>query len=37
VLAVRARPRRGLELELARIVKREQPLLALVDTGVASS
>ena len=37
VLAVQARPRRGLELQLARITKREQPLLGFVDTGVTAS
>ena len=37
VLALRARPRPGLELALARITKREQPLLGYVDTGVLAS
>jgi hypothetical protein len=37
VLALRARPRKGLELELARIVKRETSLLNYVDTGVLAS
>ena len=37
VLALRARPRKGLELELARIVKRETSLLGYVDTGVLAS
>jgi hypothetical protein len=37
VLALRARPRKGLELELARVTKREQPLLGYVDTGVRAS
>ena len=37
VLAVRARPARGFELELARITKRQRPLLDLVDTGVLAS
>ena len=37
VLALRARPRRGLELELARIVKRETSLLSYIDTGVLAS
>ena len=37
VLAIRARPRPGVELELARVTKREQPLLGYVDTGVLAS
>jgi hypothetical protein len=37
VLAIRARPRPGLELQLARITKREQSLLSYVDTGVLAS
>jgi hypothetical protein len=37
VLALRARPRPGIELELARVTKREQRLLAYVDTGVLAS
>ena len=37
VLALRARPRKGLELELARVVKRETSLLNYVDTGVLAS
>src|SRR6185436_16778881 len=37
VLAVVSRPIHGLELELARITKREEPLLGFLDTGVASS
>ena len=37
VFAIRARPRPGLELELARVTKREQPLLGYVDTGVLAS
>jgi hypothetical protein len=37
VLALVSRPVRWLQLELARITKREQPLLGLVDTGVAAS
>jgi hypothetical protein len=36
VLAVQARPRKGLHMELARVTKREEPLLELVDTGLAS-
>ena len=32
-----SRPNPGLQLELARITKREQPLLGLLDVGVASS
>ena len=37
VLALQARPRPGLQLELARITKREQPLLGFVDEGVTAS
>ena len=37
VLALESRPIRGLQLEVARITKREQPLLGLVDTGLPSS
>jgi hypothetical protein len=37
VLAFESRPLPGLHLQLARITKREQPLLGLVDTGVPSS
>jgi hypothetical protein len=37
VLALRARPRPGLELELARVVKRETSLLGYFDTGVLAS
>ncbi len=37
VLALRARPRQGLELELARVVKRETSLLGYIDTGVTAS
>ena len=37
VLALVSRPNPGLQLELARITKREQPLLGLLDVGVASS
>jgi hypothetical protein len=34
VFALRARPRKGLELELARVAKRETSLLGYIDTGV---
>jgi hypothetical protein len=37
VLAIESRPIRGLQLEVARITKREQPLLGFEDIGVASS
>jgi hypothetical protein len=37
ILALESRPIRGLQLEVARITKREQPLLGLVDTGLPSS
>jgi hypothetical protein len=37
VLALVSRPIQGLQLELARITKREQPLLGLLDMGVDSS
>ena len=37
VLAVRAKPFRHFEVELARVTKRESSLLALVDTGVPFS
>jgi hypothetical protein len=37
VLALESRPIRGLQLEVARITKREQPLLGFADTGLASS
>ena len=37
VLALRARPRPGLELALARVTKREQSLFGYVDTGVLAS
>ena len=37
VLALESRPLPGLQLQLARITKREQPLLGFVDTGVPSS
>ena len=37
VLAFESRPVKGLQLELAHITKREQPLLGLADTGVPSS
>jgi hypothetical protein len=37
VLALQSRPIPGLQFELARITKREQPLLGFVDTGLPSS
>jgi hypothetical protein len=37
VLAVESRPLPGLQVQLARVTKREQPLLGLVDTGLPSS
>jgi hypothetical protein len=37
VLALQSRPIRGLQLEVARITKREEPLLAFADTGLPSS
>lgn len=37
VLAIRSRPFRGFEVELARIAKRESSLFSLVDTGVPGS
>jgi hypothetical protein len=37
VLALESRPIRGLQLEVARITKREQPLLGFSDIGVDSS
>jgi hypothetical protein len=37
VFALRARPKKGLELELARIAKRETSLLGYVDTGVTAA
>ena len=37
VLALRARPRKGLELELARVAKRETSMLGYIDTGVLAS
>jgi hypothetical protein len=37
LLALVSRPIDGLQLELARITKREQPLLGFLDVGVASS
>ncbi len=37
VLAFRSRPAKGWEIEIARITKREQPLLTVVDTGVPAS
>jgi hypothetical protein len=37
VLAIQSRPRPWLHLQLARITKREDPLLGVVDTGVAAS
>ena len=37
VLALVSHPRPGVDLELARVTKREQPLLDFVDTGIAAS
>jgi hypothetical protein len=37
VFALRARPRKGLELELARVAKRETSLLGYIDTGVTAA
>ena len=37
VLALQSRPTPGIQLELARVTKREQPLLGFVDTGVTAS
>ena len=37
VLAIESRPLPGLQVQLARVTKREQPLLGFVDTGVPSS
>jgi hypothetical protein len=37
VLALQSRPTTGIQLELARVTKREQPLLGFVDTGVTAS
>ena len=37
VLAIESRPLRGLQVQLARVTKREQPLLGFVDTGVPAS
>ena len=37
VLALESRPIRGLQVQLARITKREQPLLGFVDIGLPSS
>ncbi len=37
VLALQSRPIRGLQVQLARITKREQPLLGFVDIGLPSS
>jgi hypothetical protein len=37
VLAIESRPLPGLQVQLARVTKREQPLLGLVDTGVPPS
>jgi len=37
VLAILSRPRTGVELELARVTKRERPLLDFIDTAIAPS
>jgi hypothetical protein len=37
VLAIESRPLPGLQVQLARVTKREQPLLGLADTGVPAS
>jgi hypothetical protein len=37
VLAIESRPLPGLQVQLARVTKREQPLLGLLDTGVPAS
>ena len=37
VLALQSRPTPGIQLELARVTKREQPLLGFVNTGVTAS
>ena len=37
VLAIESRPLPGLQVQLARVTKREQPLLEFVDTGVPAS